>query len=143
VPASEIREANYDLSVSHYKQLVFDDAGRAEHCSVRRKKNATEEYEVGYSKPPQHTRFKPGQSGNPKGRPKRSKNLRSVLDEALFKKIAVTEDGRLRTMSRMEALVTALVAKGLKGDIRATESLLKLASHYCAPGDKDRPQVVK
>jgi uncharacterized protein DUF5681 len=105
---------------------------------MRRKKNAPDEYEVGYGKPPQHTRFKPGQSGNPKGRPKGSQNLRSVLHDALFKKVPVTEDGRLCTMSRVQAIVTGLVARALKGDNRAAESVLKLANQHFPPGVEER-----
>jgi hypothetical protein len=106
---------------------------------VTKKKNAPREYEVGYGKPPRHTRFTPGQSGNPKGRPKGTQNLLSIFHEALFKKISVTEDGRIRTMSRMEAMVTGQIAKALKGDTRATESMLKLANQYLPAGDAVRP----
>jgi hypothetical protein len=65
--------------------------------------------------------------------------LLSILHGALFKKISVTEDGRLRTMSRMEAMVTGQIAKALKGDTRATESMLKLANQYLPAGDAVRP----
>lgn len=109
---------------------------------MRRKKTAPEHYEVGYGKPPQHTRFKPGQSGNPNGRPKGSQNFRSVLHEALFKKVTVTEDGRPRTMSRLQAMVTALIAKGLKGDPRAAESVLRLANQHFPPGEEERETLV-
>jgi hypothetical protein len=53
---------------------------------MRKKRRPSGDYEVGYGKPPKHTRFKPGQSGNPKGRPKASKDFRSLLHRALFKK---------------------------------------------------------
>ena len=109
---------------------------------MKRKTSAPGEYEVGYGKPPSHTRFKPGQSGNPKGRPKRSQNLHSVFRDALFKKVPVTEDGRLRSMSRVEAIVTGLVAKALKGDPRAAESVLRLANQHFPPGEEGQPQIV-
>lgn len=51
----------------------------------------TDEYEVGYRKPPRHTRFRKGQSGNPKGRPKGAKNLKTELEEELQEKIVVRE----------------------------------------------------
>ncbi len=41
------------------------------------------DYEVGYGKPPRHTRFQPGRSGNPRGRPKDTKNLKTDLIEEL------------------------------------------------------------
>ena len=109
---------------------------------MKRKKGGSGGYEVGYGKPPEHTRFKPGRSGNPAGRPKRSKNLRSVLREALFKQVTVTENGQVRTMSRVEAMVTGLVAKRLKGDVRATESALRLVSQHFPPGEEIEPMQV-
>ena len=47
------------------------------------------DYEVGYRKPPKHTRFKPGQSGNLRGRPKGTKNLKTDLMEELGEKILI------------------------------------------------------
>src|SRR5215469_15592455 len=52
------------------------------------------DYEVGYGKPPRHTRFKKGQSGNPRGRPCGSKNLKTLLSEALSEPVIITENGR-------------------------------------------------
>lgn len=106
---------------------------------MTRKIKKTDDYEVGYGKPPKHGRFQPGTSGNPKGRPKGTKNLRSIVRDTLFKKIKVTEDGQVRTMNRVEAIVTGLVAKGLKGDIRASESVLRLANQHFPPGEDVEP----
>ena len=55
-------------------------------------------YEVGYGKPPRHTRFIKGQSGNPRGRPTGAKNLKTLLSEALNETVIVTieeRDGKL------------------------------------------------
>ncbi|WP_233493474.1 DUF5681 domain-containing protein, partial [Ruegeria atlantica] len=63
----------------------------------------TKEFEVGYGKPPKATRFKKGQSGNPKGRPKASKNVGSMLEEVFFRKIPITENGSRREVTMLEA----------------------------------------
>ena len=64
-----------------------------------------EMYQVGYCRPPLHSRFKPGQSGNPKGRPKQSRNLRTIVKQVLSEDMQIREGGRLRRMSAMEAVV--------------------------------------
>jgi len=78
-----------------------------------------DDYEVGYGKPPQHSRFKPGQSGNPRGRPKGARNAATVLRDELAEKITVTENGKTITITKLEGIVKAAVVKALKGDPRA------------------------
>jgi uncharacterized protein DUF5681 len=53
---------------------------------------------VGPGKPPRHTRFKPGQSGNPNGRPKGSKNFATILQQQLTKMVTITVDGKSKRM---------------------------------------------
>ena len=55
-----------------------------------------QDYEVGYRKPPKHTRFKPGRSGNPRGRAKETRNLRTDLVDELAERILISEGGRRR-----------------------------------------------
>ena len=86
----------------------------------------SDDYEVGYGKPPKHTRFKPGESGNPKGRPKGTKNLATDLSEELAEKIVVNEGGKQLKISKQRAMIKSLLAKALKGDTRAATVLLKL-----------------
>jgi hypothetical protein len=83
-------------------------------------------YAVGYGKPPKHTQFKPGQSGNPKGRPKGIKNLNTDLEEELSQKILVTEGGTQLETSKQRAMLKALFAKALNGDVRASGVLINL-----------------
>ncbi|MBN9437466.1 DUF5681 domain-containing protein [Bosea sp. (in: a-proteobacteria)] len=71
--------------------------------------DAPKGYEVGHGRPPVATRFKPGQSGNPKGRPKASKNLSTLAREKLQAKVSVRENGRERRMSKAEIGVTKMV----------------------------------
>lgn len=81
--------------------------------------NAGEEDEFGYGKPPKHTRFKPGQSGNPKGRPRGAKGFEAMLKRELDRKIAVTVNGRSTEISRAAAMMKRVVEQGLKGDLKA------------------------
>ena len=60
----------------------------------------TGDYEVGYGKPPPHTRFAKGQSGNPRGRPCGAKNFTTLLEEALDEAVTVTENGGRRKVSK-------------------------------------------
>ena len=71
---------------------------------------------VGYKRPPSKTQFKPGQSGNPRGRPKRKVNMSESLNRALDQKIVVTELGK--TLTGMEAFVHSTLNRVLQGDAR-------------------------
>ena len=83
-------------------------------------------YETGYRKPPKHTRFMKGQSGNPKGRPKGTQNLRTDLSEELSELIRVREGDHEITVSKQRALLKTLTARALKGDTRAAQLVLDL-----------------
>jgi hypothetical protein len=85
-----------------------------------------DEHKVGYGKPPQHTQFKPGQSGNPKGRPRGIKNLNTDLEEELSQKILVTEAGTQLETTKQRAMIKSLFAKALNGDVRASGVLINL-----------------
>lgn len=81
-------------------------------------------YAVGYGKPPKHARFKPGQSGNPKGRPKGARGFGAELDQELNETVTVTEGGRTRKLRKQTAMIKALIAKALKGDAKAVQLIL-------------------
>src|SRR5215471_1079459 len=76
------------------------------HC-VYRMKECGAEYRVGRGKPPLHTRFKKGQSGNPRG--PRAKNLPALLVEALGEPVILTTNGRRRQITKREAVIAQLV----------------------------------
>jgi hypothetical protein len=72
-------------------------------------------YVVGKGRPPLSTRWKPGQSGNPKGRPKGAKNMMTYFRQELNRKIAIKEGGRVRKITSREAIVKTTVNLALKG----------------------------
>ena len=92
--------------------------------------------EVGYAKPPIATRFKPGRSGNPKGRPRGAKNKRKSIKEPqeisdIFLKVAarrliVTKNGRQTSLSSIEAIAQSMVNDALKGNRGARRDFIKL-----------------
>ena len=86
-------------------------------------------YEVGYGKPPKQHQFKPGQSGNPKGRPKGTRNLKTDLAEELGQMVKITENGDKRSLSKQRVMIKTLVAKAAKGDPRATKQVIDLMAH--------------
>jgi hypothetical protein len=82
------------------------------------------DHEVGYGKPPRHSQFVKGQSGNPRGRPPGAKNLKTLLNKALNELVIVTENGGRRKVSKREAIVTQLVNRSAKADYKAIQILL-------------------
>src|SRR5258708_40348502 len=92
---------------------------------MRKEKNS--EYKVGYGKPPRRNQFQKGQSGNPKGRPRHSKNVATLAREALYAKVAVTdENGRRRRVSKLEVGFNQLANRIAKGDLVAIRLLLTI-----------------
>jgi hypothetical protein len=83
------------------------------------------DYEIGYGKPPRVSQFKPGESGNPRGRPRGSKNLALLLEEELKQRITINENGRRRRITKQAAIIKHMVNKALSGDPRLLQLLLK------------------
>lgn len=90
----------------------------------------SENYDVGYGKPPKHTQFKKGQSGNPKGRRKGSRNLKTDVKDTLEQRVRLTGDGKAKTVSTQQAALLRLREKALAGDPRSLDRLFELASRY-------------
>jgi hypothetical protein len=93
---------------------------------------------VGYCRPPVETRFRPGQSGNPRGRPKGARNLSTIVAAALNERVAVNENGRRRRITKLEAAVKQLVNRAASGEARATQLLLALIqTNEARPAQQD------
>jgi hypothetical protein len=102
--------------------------------------NSSPSNDVGFGKPPRSHQFQPGQSGNPKGRPKGSKNDATILNEIMSRKIPARQNGRQRTITVREAIYHRLAESSLKGDYKAATLLFNrqsaLSSQH-SPEDKD------
>jgi hypothetical protein len=85
-------------------------------------------HSVGYAKPPVETRFPTGQSGNPKGRPKGSKNILTLIEEELAKPVMALVNGKRCRLTTGQAIVKRMVASAAAGSLRAAETLLKYAA---------------
>jgi hypothetical protein len=83
-------------------------------------------YEVGYRKPPASRQFKKGTSGNPKGRPKGSRNFLTLLEQELGQNVVVTENGKKKRMTRLQAMVKRMVAAALQGDPKSQLTLIEV-----------------
>jgi hypothetical protein len=98
------------------------------------------DYDVGFGKPPVHTRFKPGRSGNPKGRPKGSKNFKTLVNEELDRPVTIKEGGKEKTISRREAMAKQLVKQAVTGDHKAMRVVLGIEGLTTAE-DAEEPQL--
>jgi hypothetical protein len=79
---------------------------------------------VGFGRPPKAHQFKPGESGNPKGRPKGSKNESTILQELLMRKISIQQNGRARNVTVLEAILLRITEDSLKGNTKSAAFLL-------------------
>ncbi len=95
--------------------------------TVRDKPVPAPNSQVGYCSPPKATRFKKGVSGNPRGRPQGSLNVATVLMRTLREKVTINENGRPRTVTKLEAALKQLVDQAAAGDLRALRHLTALA----------------
>jgi Family of unknown function (DUF5681) len=94
------------------------------------------EYQVGYGKPPQHSRFKPGNNANLKGRPKRGPLVKAeIINNVLNEITQYTESGKQKRATRQELAVMKVLRETLKGDMRAAVTLLNLYAHAQKFGD--------
>ena len=80
--------------------------------------------EVGYCKPPKHSRFKPGQSGNTRGRPRKNRSIEAMIKRELDQTVVLKEGGREIRLSKREALIKQLVNRAISGDQRPMQLVL-------------------
>ena len=97
--------------------------------------------EVGYRKPPRRTRFRKGQSGNPRGRPSGAKNLSTMLSEALNELVIVAENGRRRKITKRKAIIMQVVNRAAKGYWRDTKLILDIEQDIERRTDAAAPEA--
>lgn len=90
------------------------------------KQEQPESTRVGYGNPPEHTRFKAGKSGNPHGRPKGTLNMATVLERTQRERVVINENGRRKTITKLEAAIKQLTNKAASGELRALQLLTAL-----------------
>ena len=89
-----------------------------------------DDYDVGYGKPPKASQFKPGQSGNRRGRPKgRSstpKSIATTLEDMLNKQVLVRDGNGTRKVTMLEAILHGIGVRAFKGDAKAVQAMIAL-----------------
>lgn len=93
-------------------------------------KNRKRKYDVGYGKPPVATQFRKGQSGNAKGRPKGSLNLKTEFERAMRAPVLVVENGVRKSIPKFEAIFAQLINKAASGDPKAIRLALDLVEKW-------------
>jgi hypothetical protein len=93
-----------------------------------------EPYVVTRGKPPRETQFKKGQSGNPKGRPKGSKEIGTLLEQELDRTIEVNQHGRTIKLTRRQVIVRRIIEKAMLGDPKAIATCLTIESSKAEKG---------
>jgi hypothetical protein len=105
--------------------------------------SARGDYDVGYKKPPRHTQFPKGKSGNEAGRPKRALDIRKSLTEMLTEPVGIRIDGKARKVSTLEAGLLTLRTNLLKGDPQAFNTLIRVmnSAGMIRPAEDTDPDV--
>jgi len=112
------------------KDPITDGGGRDKQCQRENGPPTGADNRVGYRRPPKHSRFQPGQSGNPGGRPLGVKSLSDMVRKIVGQKVTVTENGRTRRIPRLEAILLRAASEASRGDAASLRLLLQLAERH-------------
>jgi Family of unknown function (DUF5681) len=120
-----------------WAEIQSEDQAMSQDDDEKLNNNTTAGPVVGYKRPPQHTRFKPGTSGNPSGCPKRKASFARELAEELAEQIVIREGEVTVRITRMRALLKRFVAKAMEGDPKMARLLVDLSEKQPATEDAD------
>jgi hypothetical protein len=98
--------------------------------NVNPRRVMAEDDKVGYGRPPKHSQFPKGHSGNPSGRPKTAPSLRSDLADELQQLHEIFENGTPKTVTKQRAIIKSLTAAAIDNDMRAVTALLSMIRQY-------------
>jgi Family of unknown function (DUF5681) len=96
-----------------------------------------EEDPVGYKKPPRHAQFRPGRSGNPKGRPRKVATLPDIFSKELRSLVSIVNNGKRKKVPMLVAIVKQHLNKAANGDSKAAAMVLNHLKEY-KPGVGDK-----
>jgi len=97
---------------------------------------------VGYGRPPLTSRFEKGKSGNPKGRPKGTRNLKALIREAMIARISIQEGEKTRRVTRLEGVVMRQLQSALKGNDKSAMAIVKMAQQLGFLQDTGDPDEI-
>lgn len=118
--------------------MVDDDEAKQER---RRKKIEEANYSVGFGKTPSATKFKPGKSGNPKGRPKKALGIKTMVCNAVEAPVEYHHKGKTKKSTRMQVGLDHLALKAAKGELKAIEAAAKLYAQYGPLPQADNDEI--
>lgn len=104
---------------------------------------ASPDYLVGYKKPPLHSRFKPGQSGNPRGRPKKTQTVFELIQKHLRKKVTVTIGDKPQKLPMAEAIAIKQISLAVKGDHKSTKFVMDALAGSDADSRNKLPELLQ
>ncbi|HEY8005641.1 MAG TPA: DUF5681 domain-containing protein [Methylocella sp.] len=108
---------------------------------MARKSSGQTDYKIGKGRPPRHTRWEKGTSGNPGGKKKGAVNLETTFQEAVIRPVTLTLNGEKKVISALDALVMRLFDNGIKGDIKAINSILDRIERLIKSEQKQDPET--
>jgi hypothetical protein len=100
------------------------------------------DYDIGYGKPPAHTRWPKGQSGNPRGRPRAGDDLASAVVKAAREKIPVTEHGRTRRRTKLEVAMIQVFNNAARGALPAVRLAVQLVEKSQPKAEPERLKII-